>query len=65
MILLKAPAISGSEANLDLLHSHYIPEWMQDENGVSEQKRVWEDIVRKLEASGHQVEIPKVQANKS
>ena len=50
-----------SEANRST-DRHYIPEWITGEVGKNIQKRIWDDLLKRLESLGHSVDIGALEA---
>jgi hypothetical protein len=50
-------------ANL-LIDSHVVPTWITDKAGKRTQERVWNDLLKILDSSGHSVDITALKAGK-
>jgi hypothetical protein len=50
-------------ANLSI-DSHVGPTWITDKAGKRTQERVWNDLLKRLDSSGHSVDITALKAGK-
>ena len=48
-------------ANL-LIGSHVVPTWITDEAGKRTQERVWNDLLKRLDSSGHSIDLAALKA---
>lgn len=52
------------ELNL-FIDSHVVPTWITDNAGKRTQERVWNDLLKRLDSSGHSVDITALKAGKN
>lgn len=50
---------------LTLIDSYLIPTWLSDEGGALTHKRVWKDLVKRLETKGHSIDVGGLSVKKT
>jgi len=56
------PNSHGTYCSECQIKDHMVPTWVTNETGKRTQKRVWDDLLKRLDSKGHRVDIAALAA---